>query len=156
MASLIDAHVADLTDREFAAMVGSGAFGDRRVFLWDGIVCEKMAKTTLHGFVGFRIARALTAVLPPGWDLWHEEPVRLGARYVPLPDLAVLRGPEDRYRCYWVADVGNGLMIEHRDPRVEGEAASYGSIVRHGPDSRLTLVPDGQPAGQVAVGDIFR
>lgn len=79
MPSLIDARVADLTGDEFSAMVEAGVFGDRRVFLWDGRACVKMAKTTVHGFVGFRIARAVTAILPPGWDVWHEEPIRLSA-----------------------------------------------------------------------------
>jgi hypothetical protein len=46
MSSLIDARPARLNDREFAAMVESGAFGERRVYLWNGRLCEKMAKST--------------------------------------------------------------------------------------------------------------
>ena len=184
MTSLIDARVADLTGDEFSAMVEAGVFGDRRVFLWNGRVFEKMAKTTVHGFVGFRTAKAITAILPPGWAVWHEEPIRLGATYVPLPDLAVLRGPEDRYRSrhpepedvglivevavtslakdlgeqaaeyaragvasYWVADVPNSRIIAHRDPRVEGEVASSGSVVRRGIGDEIELILDGVGVG---------
>ncbi len=112
MSSLIDARPARLSDTEFFAMVESGAFGDRRVYLWNGRLCEKMAKTNAQAFVAVRIAKALAAILPPGWDVWQESPIHLGTRHVPLPDLAVIRGPEERFRNATPGPFDAALVVE--------------------------------------------
>lgn len=52
MSPLIDARPARLTAAEFFAMVESGAFGERRVFLGDRRLCGKTAKTTAVRRVG--------------------------------------------------------------------------------------------------------
>ncbi|HWE35001.1 MAG TPA: Uma2 family endonuclease [Isosphaeraceae bacterium] len=112
MSSLIDARPARLRDTEFFAMVESGAFGDRRVYLWNGRLCEKMAKSTQHAFVNERISRAVRALLPDTWETWHENPVHLGRWHVPLPDFAVVRGPLDRYRDRGPEPADVGLVVE--------------------------------------------
>jgi Uma2 family endonuclease len=112
MTTLTASRSARLSDVEFLTAVEASVFGDRRVFLWGGRLYEKMAKTKAHAFVSFRIAKAVSAVLPPGWDVWHENPVRLDRKNVPLPDLAVLRGPEDRYRDERPQAEDAGLIVE--------------------------------------------
>jgi Uma2 family endonuclease len=112
MSSLIDARPARLTAAEFFAMVDSGAFGDRRVYLWNGRLCEKMAKSRSHAYITERIDRAVKAVLPATWETWHENPVHLGRRYVPLPDFAVVRGPLEQYQRRDVEPSDVGLIVE--------------------------------------------
>ncbi|MFO0950217.1 MAG: Uma2 family endonuclease [Isosphaeraceae bacterium] len=70
---------------------------DRRIFLWDGRLYEKMAKKIAHSVAGEKVRRALARVLPPGWSLWGENPILADEYTAPLPDLAVVRGELDDY-----------------------------------------------------------
>lgn len=112
MTSLIDARVTDLTAEEFSVLIEAGAFGDRRVFLWAGRVCEKMAKSKAHAFVAERVSVAVRSLLPPDRMTWHENPIRLGRKHVPLPDFSVVRGPLGRYRRKNPAPADVGLVVE--------------------------------------------
>ena len=71
---------------------------DRRVYLWNGGLREKMAKTVAHALTSVIIHEALRRRLPPGWLLWPENPIRLDARHAPLPDIPVVRGPLETYK----------------------------------------------------------
>ncbi len=106
----------DLTIDLFARMVESGLIPrDRRVFLSNGRLYEKMAKTKAHGFVGAAITRAVNRRLPDGWSLWPESTIVLDPTNAPLPDFALIRAADpldfaapDRYPG--PGDVG--LLIE--------------------------------------------
>ena len=83
----------DLTVDLYSRMVESGLIPqDRRVFLSDGRLFEKMAKTKAHGFVGAAIVKAVDRRLPDGWSLWPESTIVLDAINAPLPDFALVRG----------------------------------------------------------------
>ena len=83
----------DLTIDLFSRMVESGLLPrDRRVFLLNGRLFEKMAKTRAHGYVGARINMTLVPRLPDGWSLWPESTIVLDPNNAPLPDFAVVRG----------------------------------------------------------------
>lgn len=83
----------DLTIDVVEAMVLAGLLPpERRIYLRDGRLFEKMAKTIPHGFVGAAITMALATRLPAGWGLWPESTIVLDPRNAPLPDLAVIRG----------------------------------------------------------------
>jgi hypothetical protein len=57
----------DLTIDLVSRMVESGLIPqDRRIFLREGRLYEKMAKTKAHGYVGAAINMALVPRLPPG------------------------------------------------------------------------------------------
>lgn len=112
MGSVINARATGMTAEEFSSAVEAGVFGERRVFLWGGRVYEKMAKTTAHAFVAERISQAVGRLLPPDWVTWHENPIHLGRKYVPLPDLAVVRGPLERYRSRKPDPGDLGLVVE--------------------------------------------
>jgi Uma2 family endonuclease len=82
----------DLTIELFSRMVESGMIPkDRRVFLLNGRLYEKMAKTKAHGSVGASITMTIAPRLPAGWSLWPESAVVLGPTSAPLPDFAVIR-----------------------------------------------------------------
>ena len=103
---LFDAH-------QFFEMIEAGVFPrEARVFLWDGMVCQKMAKKRPHGIAGAKFVQSLARVLPPDWFLSPEDSVVAGPARVPLPDLIVVRGVPDDYarRLPIAADVG--LVIE--------------------------------------------
>jgi len=83
----------DLTVDSFSRMVESGLVPrDRRVFLFDGRLYEKMAKTRAHGYVGASINMSLVPRLPAGWGLWPESTIALDPTHAPPPHLAVVRG----------------------------------------------------------------
>jgi Uma2 family endonuclease len=83
----------DLTIDLFSRMVESGLIPqDRRVFLLNGRLYEKMAKTRAHGYVGASITMTLVPRLPAGWSLWPESTIVLDSTNAPLPDFAVVRG----------------------------------------------------------------
>jgi Uma2 family endonuclease len=106
----------DLTIDLFSRMVESGLIPrDRRVFLTEGRLYEKMAKTTAHGYVGAAIDRAVNRRLPDAWSLWPESTIVLDPTNAPLPDFALVRagnpldfGSPDRYPV--PGDIG--LLIE--------------------------------------------
>jgi Uma2 family endonuclease len=106
----------DLTIELVSRMVESGLIPqDRRVFLREGRLYEKMAKTKAHGYVGAAINMALVPRLPPGWGLWPESTIVLDPTNAPLPDFAVIRGatPLDFATANRYPDPGDvGLLIE--------------------------------------------
>jgi Uma2 family endonuclease len=82
----------DLTIDLFSRMVESGLIPrERRVFLTQGRLYEKMAKTKAHGYVGAAIDRAINRRLPDGWSLWPESTIVLDPTNAPLPDFALVR-----------------------------------------------------------------
>jgi Uma2 family endonuclease len=106
----------DLTIDVFSRMVESVLIPqDRRVFLLNGRLYEKMAKTKAHGSVGAGITMTLVPQLPAGWSLWPESTIALDPTNAPLPDFAVVRSGDllgrvspDRYPG--ARDIG--LLIE--------------------------------------------
>lgn len=102
MASAVESPVSKASPAEapfeldidlFARMVEAGIIPrDRRVFLREGRLFEKMAKTKAHGYVGAAVNRAVARRLPEGWSLWPESTIVLDATNAPLPDFAVIRG----------------------------------------------------------------
>jgi Uma2 family endonuclease len=106
----------DLTIDLFSRMIESGLIPqDRRVFLRDGRLYEKMAKTKAHGYVGAAVTRAVDRRLPDGWSLWPESTVVLNPTNAPLPDFAVIRGgnPLDFAAPERYPEAGDvGLLIE--------------------------------------------
>lgn len=105
----------DITVELFSRMVELGLIPrDRRVFLHDGRLFEKMARTRSHGSIGACITRAVARRLPDDWSLWPESTLVLDPTHAPLPDFAVIRAGDllrahpDRY-----PEPGDvGLLIE--------------------------------------------
>ena len=86
---------------------------DRRVFLWAGRLYEKMAKSKAHSAVQNAFIQALTRRLPPGLFVGSENPVRLDATHVPLPDLVLVRGnPLDYFDSRYPEGRDVALVVE--------------------------------------------
>ena len=89
----IQASPYPITSDLFGQMIAQGLFpSDSRVFLWGGRLYEKMAKTLPHASVQNAFLGAVARRLPPDLFLGAENPVRLDALHLPLPDLIVARG----------------------------------------------------------------
>jgi Uma2 family endonuclease len=83
----------ELTIDDFARMIEAGIIPrHRRVYLRDGRLFERMAKTRAHCVVGGAVNMAIARRLPDGWGLWPESTIALDRTNGPLPDFAVVRG----------------------------------------------------------------
>ena len=121
-----DEEVVDLTTPLFFAMIEAGFFPpERRVFLWGGRLCEKMAKTVAHSLTAYAISEKLRPLVTPDWLIWPENPVALDDKHAPLPAVTLVRGPIEIYKR------------ERRHP----EARDVGLIVEVAVTS-LTIRPD--------------
>jgi Uma2 family endonuclease len=88
-----------LTVRQFEQMIKAGILtADDRVELLGGILAEQMTKNAPHDFTIGHLAKVLEALIGPDWVVREEKAVVLGRFWRPEPDLAVARGPLDRYR----------------------------------------------------------
>ncbi len=106
----------DLTTDVFLGMIETGLLPrDRPIYLHEGRLFEKMAKTKAHAAVAAAFNGSLGRRLPPDWCLWPEGVLALDPRNSPLPDLMVVRGPNplaylDEDRHPGPGDVG--LLVE--------------------------------------------
>jgi hypothetical protein len=72
-----------------------------------------MAKTTAHSAVRNAFNQALTRRVPTGLFVGNENPVRLDATHVPLPDLVVVRGtPLDYFDTRYPEGLDVLLVVE--------------------------------------------
>jgi len=111
----VDGTPYELSADTFLAMIEEGFFPEEaRVYLEDGKIYEKMAKSNAHGMVATVLAIALMPRLPAGWFLATEGQFKLDPKNSPLPDIAVIRGDP---RVYFARDRrpnarDMGLVIE--------------------------------------------
>ena len=82
-----------ITSDVYDEMVEKGLIPtERRVYLWDGRLYEKMAKTQSHAGAHNTLLSAIFRRLPARFFPGAENPVRLDQRHTPLPDFSILRG----------------------------------------------------------------
>ena len=105
-----------ITVEQYEEWSGSGSIGEEdRVELLDGVIVRKMTKNPPHLLCCDLCRDELTRILPPGFWLRGESPVRIAPVSMPEPDLIVLRGsprdlasrlplPSDVVLCVEVAD----------------------------------------------------
>src|SRR4051794_14720997 len=79
-----------ITSDVYDEMVEQGLIPtERRVYLWDGRLYEKMAKTQAHAITHNSLLNAIFRRLPAHYFPGTENPVRLDERHTPLPDFVV-------------------------------------------------------------------
>ena len=110
---------------KYEAMVQSGVFTKRdRVELIEGYLLAKMAQDPPHSVAAELCRYRLDRMLPAGWHLRDERPIRIPARAsLPEPDLLVARGvirdfsarhPEPADVCL-VIEVAESSLDDDRD-----------------------------------------
>jgi Uma2 family endonuclease len=88
-----------MTVRQFEKMIDAGVFRDGdHVELLEGILVDKMAKHPPHNFTVAKVADNFRAVVGSEWVVQEEKSVVLGRFSRPEPDVAIARGPRERYR----------------------------------------------------------
>jgi Uma2 family endonuclease len=108
---------------KYEAMVRSGAFTKRdRLELIDGFLVAKMTEHPPHASVCEMTRDALESVLPNGWHLRGEKPLRIPTREsLPEPDLVVARGSSRDYLQRHPEPVDVALVIEVADTSLEDD-----------------------------------
>jgi Uma2 family endonuclease len=105
-----------LTVEQFDKMIAAGVFPDRiRVELLGGVLVRKMTKNDPHDFAVGELGARINRLLEPAWFAREEKSVVLGKYWRPEPDVAVVRGPRDRYRSAAPRIADLGLLIEVSD-----------------------------------------
>ena len=95
-APLADPDVYRMTVYEYERMAAD--LDNPRVELIDGYLVKKMGKKPPHFWSVDRAEEEVRAILPPGWCVRREGPVRIPKFDEPEPDLVVARGTRDDYR----------------------------------------------------------
>jgi Uma2 family endonuclease len=81
-----------MTVNQYERLVEAGVLDDPKVELIDGFLVKKMAKKPPHVIATGRLVRTLGGLLPQGWHLRKEEPVRIPDFDEPEPDVAIAAG----------------------------------------------------------------
>jgi Uma2 family endonuclease len=88
-----------LSVAQYEQMIANGILPETNRFeLIEGRIVEKDVKGPSHPTTVRRTMRAVERLLPAGWHVRKEDPVRIPKRRSePEPDLAVVRGDDDAY-----------------------------------------------------------
>jgi Uma2 family endonuclease len=101
-----------ITVDEYHRMIDAGILRpEHRMELLEGWLVKKMPNNPAHAYPVQRLTRLLIAHLPQDWTIRIQLPITL-LESEPEPDVAIVRGPDDRYvdRHPFADDVG--LLIE--------------------------------------------
>jgi Uma2 family endonuclease len=82
---------------EYDRMVEAGVFGDARIELIQGFLVKKLPKHTPHVIANKRLYRLFDRIVPPGWHVSKEAPIRIPNFDEPEPDIAVVAGVCEDY-----------------------------------------------------------
>jgi Uma2 family endonuclease len=116
---------------QYDKLVHSGVFTKRdKLQLVDGILVSKVTQNPPHSVADLLCGKALARVIPVGWHVRPDKPVRLPPDGEPEPDQCVARGAERDYlqRHPGAADVG--LLVEIADVSLGADremARTYGA-----------------------------
>jgi Uma2 family endonuclease len=103
-----------MTPRQFRKAIDAGVFGENHVELLGGIPFI-MAENPPHILACLRGERRLLALAPePRWVVNKEHRLKLG-RWLPLPDVVVLRGPDATYGTRLARGDDVALLVEVAD-----------------------------------------
>ncbi len=117
--------------KQFESLIAAGAFPDRvRVELLGGVLFRKITKNDPHDFAVGLLGAILNRQLEPAWFAREEKSVVLGKFWRPEPDVAVVRGPRQRYRDRAPRANDLGLLIEVSDVTYTVTGASNGAGMR--------------------------
>jgi Uma2 family endonuclease len=97
---------------EYERMVAAGVLDDPRVELINGFLVRKMGKNPPHVLATKRLIQLLEPIVPPGWHITKEDPVRIPALDEPEPDLAIVAGAPEDYRLHHPGPGDIALLVE--------------------------------------------
>jgi Uma2 family endonuclease len=97
---------------QYERLVQTGVLSNPHIELIDGLLVKTMGKNPPHSWTVDAIRGELTRLLPPGWSLRQEQPVRIPNFDEPEPDLAVARGTRDDYANRHPGPTEIGMLVE--------------------------------------------
>lgn len=111
---------------QYHRMIAAGVLTESdRVELLEGWIVDKMPQHPAHaGVISILLAR-LQAKLPRGWIVRVQSPITLEDSE-PEPDLAVVRGPEEKYLAAHPTPEDIAIAIEVADSTVEQDRTVKG------------------------------
>jgi Uma2 family endonuclease len=113
---------------QYERMVETGILGaNDRVELLEGWVVDKMTQNPPHNAAIDYSQEILRAILPPDWRVREQKAVRL-VDSEPEPDLAIVRGPMQRYARRHPAAADIGLIIEVADSSLDDDRRHKGRM----------------------------
>ena len=116
---------------QYEKLVDSGVFTKRdRLQLINGILVAKVTQNPPHGMADLLCGKALARVIPAGWHLRPDKPVRLPPDGEPEPDQCVARGDERDYSDRHPGAEDVGLLVEIADSSLAADremARTYGA-----------------------------
>jgi Uma2 family endonuclease len=102
-----------LNVEQYEAMVSSGLFTKRdRLHLINGILVAKVTKKPPHVIACEKTRDALQRIVPHGWRVMVEAPVRIPLYNEPEPDLGLARGKAEDYETRHPEPADLALVIE--------------------------------------------
>ena len=127
---------------KYEAMVESGVFSKRdRLQLVEGLLVEKMTEHPPNASVSVTTADAIRAMLPKGWHVREEKPLRIPARASePEPDIVVTRGKSQDYLKRYPEPVDASLVIEVADSSLEEDRTVMARIYGGGGVARYWII----------------
>ena len=81
-----------MTVDEYEQLAASGTLRDRRVQLVNGYLVRKSTTDPRHVIATEGVRRRLERILPEGWHIRQEQPIRISTHDEPEPDVVVARG----------------------------------------------------------------
>ena len=109
--ALADVYRMDIDEFERIA----GLLKAERVELIDGFIVQRVVTDPPHVLASEKMRRKLDPMLPEGWFVREDKPVRVHRTCEPLPDLSVVRGDPDTYEKCHPAPVDVAMVVEISD-----------------------------------------
>ncbi len=107
---------------KYEQLVASGVFTKHdKLQLINGRLVAKVTKNPPHAVANDRCRDALSRVLPAGWSIRTENPVRLPPGSEPEPDQCVVRGELTDYVKQHPSAVDVGLLVEIADAGLDDD-----------------------------------
>ncbi|MBV8487338.1 MAG: Uma2 family endonuclease [Planctomycetaceae bacterium] len=114
---------------QYEAMVASGVLTKHdRLELIEGVLIAKMTKGPRHSAVAVHLGELLRGVLPKGWHIRLEQPLRIPERSEPEPDLAVIRGASLDYEDRHPGPAEVALVVEVAESSLTRDREIMGHI----------------------------
>jgi Uma2 family endonuclease len=123
--------LARLTVDQYEAMVKSGVLTKHdRLHLINGLLVAKVSRNPPNVLADRNVRDELQKIIPAGWNLRREDPVRLPPRSEPEPDVSMARGHKNDYATRHPGPADLALVVEVADSSLAEDrklASVYGS-----------------------------
>jgi Uma2 family endonuclease len=108
-----------MTVDQYERLVNTGVLDGQPIELINGLLVRKMAKKPPHVVACEAMRDELLPLVPAGWRLTIEAPVRIPDFDEPEPDLGLVRGARDQYEDHHPGPADIGLLVEVADSTLD-------------------------------------